>query len=152
MAGARLNVEAAGISGVLEMFNRLIQLGGDASAPLKDVGEYYLRRTEERFNREMAPGGARWKELAPSTRAAKRHAKILTETQRLRGGFTYSVDPKSLEFGTNVIYGAIHQFGGETGRGHKVSIPPRPYLGADAEDVEETTAIFREHLERSAKG
>jgi phage gpG-like protein len=31
--------------------------------------------------------------------------------------------------GTNMVYGRIHQKGGDTGRGHKSHITPRPYMG-----------------------
>lgn len=41
------------------------------------------------------------------------------------------------EVGTNVVYGAIHQFGGE-----EVGLPARPYLGSSAEDEADLDAII----------
>ena len=69
MAGIRYYTEVSGTEDVLVLFNRFIGLGGDASAPLKDVGEYYLRRTEERGKLQQVPGGDKWTPLATSTRA-----------------------------------------------------------------------------------
>ena len=42
--------------------------------------------------------------------------------------------PDRAEIGTDMIYAAIHQFGGLAGRGHVVEIPARPYLGVRDED------------------
>jgi phage gpG-like protein len=36
--------------------------------------------------------------------------------------------------GSRVVYAPIHEFGGFTGRGRKVNIPARPFLGAAVED------------------
>ena len=39
-----------------------------------------------------------------------------------------------MHIGTNVVYSAIHQFGGKAGRGKKVSIPARPFILLQEED------------------
>lgn len=43
---------------------------------------------------------------------------------------THTADAHSVAIGMNenVGIGAIHQFGGQAGRGRKVTIPPRPFL------------------------
>jgi phage gpG-like protein len=35
---------------------------------------------------------------------------------------------KHVEVGTDKVYARIHEFGGKTGRGHRVNITARPYL------------------------
>lgn len=54
------------------------------------------------------------------------------------GGLLASINwrevPEGLAVGTDKIYGAIHNYGGLAGRGHRTSIPPRPYLLIQDED------------------
>lgn len=138
-----------GYAEVLRALKSLSDLGGDMEAMFADIGEYLLRVTKERFDAEAGPGGAEWQEVAPRTRARKQHPKILTESGRLRGSFSYEASEDELVFGTNVIYAAIHQFGGdELGR----NIPARPYLGFDDDDAREILAIVSEHIAGAAGG
>ena len=112
MAGAYIDD-----GGLMRKLGHLVHLGEDMTSPMRDAGEYFLRRTDERFDREQGPGGAPWAPLAAATRKKKRHPKILTESARLRGSFSYRAEPDGLLFGTSVIYAAIHQFGGSIERG-----------------------------------
>ena len=114
MAGANITIDDGGLARAL---GQLAALGEDMSAPMRDAGEYFVRRTDARFDAEQAPGGAHWAPLAAATRKRKRGSKILTERARLRGSFSYRAQADGLEFGTSVIYAAIHQFGGSIERG-----------------------------------
>ncbi|OPE24472.1 phage morphogenesis protein, partial [Pseudomonas aeruginosa] len=40
-------------------------------------------------------------------------------------------DRNEAGIGSNLVYAAIHQFGGDAGRGHQVEIPARRYLPFD---------------------
>jgi phage virion morphogenesis protein len=51
-----------------------------------------------------------------------------------------------VEYGSDIIYSAIHQFGGLTGRGHKVEIPARPFLGVRDDDWTEIKETVREYI------
>lgn len=86
----------------------------DLSPVMKIIGEYMLRSTEDRFNRQgPAPDGTPWAALAASTLRRKRHAKTLTESGHLRGSIRYQLQgPSAVAIGTNRIYAAIHQLGG----------------------------------------
>jgi phage virion morphogenesis protein len=64
----------------------------------------------------------------------------------LRGDIHYQVSGDEMEIGTVKIYGAIHQLGGMAGRGRKVEIPERPYLGINDENESEFIEIVKEHL------
>ncbi len=44
------------------------------------------------------------------------------------GSVSTNHDDRQAAVGTNVGYGAIHQFGGKTGRHESVELPARPYL------------------------
>lgn len=74
-------------------------------------GEYQLGEVENRFESESDPDGQPWVDLAPSTWKRKKNNKILTETTRLRGSFSYDADDNSLSLGTPVSYAAVHEFG-----------------------------------------
>jgi phage virion morphogenesis protein len=69
-------------------------------------------------------------------RAALAGRKILTRDSYLRNSVApLNITANSILIGTNMDYAAIHQFGGKAGRDKKVSIPARPYLMFQDEDV-----------------
>ena len=78
-------------------------------------------------------------------------AKILMNSGRLlrsihrgmRAGQDYAV------VSTNVIYARIQHEGGKAGRGHKVTIPARPYMQILPEDEREVRSIFRTYLDEA---
>ena len=99
---------------------------------MRDISVELLSLTETAFEKEG--DGQKWPKLALSTirqREKKGHwpGKML---QVSAGGLAASVQPFSSgkEAGLSVSkpYAAIHQFGGQAGRGRKVTIPARPYL------------------------
>jgi phage virion morphogenesis protein len=121
---------------------------GNLRVPLKAFGEHMLLVTEERFSGEHGPSGIAWMPLSPATLKTKKGTKILTENSNLRDRIIYSADARKMAYGTNVVYGAIHQFGGQAGRGRKVSIPARPFLGMDEADMEEWRRAIIDYLGR----
>jgi len=159
---------------VTDALGELAEKGRKLSPVLKVVGEYMVRSTEDRFHRQgPAPDGTPWARLKPSTLARKKHHKILTESGHLRGSIRYQlVGENSLAIGTNMVHGAIHQFGGRTpartivptrkkalfwpGAAHPVHsvrhpgsvIPARPFLGVSAGDSEEIVGIVNHYLSK----
>ena len=121
---------------------------------LKALGDDIIARTQRRFDTSTAPDGAPWKPNSPATlgmlagrlagvksnalkngglnkrgRAQLGNKKPLIDQGDLRRQFFREIT------GGNVLtvrnsqpYAAIHQFGGQAGRGHKVNIPARPFL------------------------
>jgi len=77
------------------------------------MGEYLVRSTDDRFEAQRTPAGLPWEKLSPATLIRKKVNRILTERARLRNSIVYRAKEDSLEWGTNVIYGRIHQEGGE---------------------------------------
>ena len=99
---------------------------------MSGIAAELLSLTEEAFKKEG--DGEKWSKLALSTirqREKKGHwpGKML---QVSAGGLAASVQPFSsgTTAGLSVSkpYAAIHQFGGQAGRGKKTTIPARPYL------------------------
>lgn len=106
----------------------------DASPLMRAISAEFLSQTEANFEAEGRP---HWMGLAPSTiRQRQRQGtwpgKIL---QRSAGGLAASVSPfhdsSSAGIGSNKVYAAIQHLGGEAGRGHRTTIPSRPYMPMD---------------------
>ncbi|STZ76329.1 phage virion morphogenesis protein [Bergeriella denitrificans] len=60
-----------------------------------------------------------------------RNGKPLTDTGALRNSLSTMYDNDTALVGTNIVYAAIHNFGGMAGRGRKVHIPQRKFLVLD---------------------
>lgn len=145
MSGITLTVKIKDKT-VRRLFARLEQRTGNPRPVLASIGEYIVRRTDEHFAAEQDPWGHPWKALSPRTLERKRHYKILTESSNLRSRVVYQVGVGFVEIGTNVIYGAIHQLGGKAGKGRKVTIPARPFLGVNDDDEQEFEVILTDYL------
>ncbi|PMB01366.1 phage virion morphogenesis protein [Fischerella thermalis CCMEE 5273] len=116
----------------------------------KNIGEYMVLATTERFDNEVDPQGNSWHPLTTATIARKQRKgkilKILQQDGDLRRTIVYQASVDRVEIGTNRIYGAIHQFGGQAGRRRSVTIPARPFLGVSESDKSEILAIIEDYL------
>lgn len=92
-----------------------------------------------------------------SQAAEDRSGQTLRKTGRLQGSVSTEYDSSTAMIGTNTIYGAIHQFGGKTGRNESVELPARPYLPIDEEGNLQSEAVnsvldtVQRHLESAAQ-
>ncbi|MBN9335628.1 phage virion morphogenesis protein [Devosia sp.] len=179
----------------LDGLNRLKRAAGDLTGAYDALGAHFVFSTQRNIERETAPDGSKWRPLSPRTaekrigrgrNARKRgYSHILRLTARLYQSISHQVLADGVQWGTNVLYGRIHQLGGEidmaprqgtvtmksirkrgnrfvrTGtkdatsrvvsiRGHKVTIPARPYLGISAMDREEVPEIVADYLRQEA--
>jgi phage virion morphogenesis protein len=103
-----------------ETFEKLAKRADDMTPAMRRIAGQMLFSTQRRFEMQRGPGGAQWPALAPSTieRNPRRAppAFILRDTARLYMSLTSDADAQSAEVGTNVVYGAVHQFGGSIKR------------------------------------
>lgn len=129
MSGIALDVRIDD-SPVSDMLARLVALGRDPSPALDAIGAAMVAVTETHFDEGVAPDGVAWK---PSQRIVKGGGgKTLVLSTRLWRSFTHNVIGAAVEWGTNVIYAAIHQFGGTiTREPHTQTI----YRKADADGI-----------------
>lgn len=102
---------------------------------MASIAEELLSITEASFSKEADTEGNRWKPLASSTIRAREKegnwpGKILhgKGTAGLRDSITAFSNNNHAGISTIKKYAAIHQFGGNAGRGKKVFIPSRPYM------------------------
>lgn len=116
---------------------------------LKTVGETLVSSSVQRFQDGQDPEGKAWK---VSKRAEAEGGQTLVDNSDLRKSIDYATTADSVLVGSNKEYAAIHQKGGQAGRGLKVTIPARPYLGFSQEDHDEVQALLAEHLASALTG
>jgi len=143
---------------------------GNMTQVMTKIGTLYERRVLENFQNECGPNGVKWKALAQDTlmiglgkqktswkkngglsAKGKRYLtgkKILWEAGDLAGSIHFQADAHGVTIGSSgsIPYAAIHQFGGQAGRGKKVTIPARPYLALNTGSGLELAAEDRQWI------
>lgn len=159
MAGARITLTLDDAALVRQLGDLIGALTHPEPA-LRSIGEELQRTTQERFDQgqKQAPDGTPWARNSPVTIARKGRDNPLYQRGNLQNTIRYQLrGATGVEVGTNLIYGAPHQFGmvkgyaGRTRRGAPIpwgNIPARPYLGLSADDETEVVRILRDYLER----
>lgn len=112
MAGATLEFDA---TGVLAIINEAAAAAIDPQEMLRDMGEYLaFQALPRRFESQSAPDGTPWQALSPAylKRKKKNRDKILVLDGPLSNNMRFQVIGGDLLVGTNMVYGAIHHFGG----------------------------------------
>lgn len=68
---------------------------------LEEIGDYFVKRAEEGFRKEVDPYGTKWSPLSPATIADKQRKgypkAILTRTRKMRSQVTSVVIGKSVK-------------------------------------------------------
>jgi phage gpG-like protein len=88
----------------------------------------------------------------PKSKAAvkdDRKTLIGKGTAHLRNSYTHQPTRDGLEIGSNKVYAAIHHFGGKTGRGLRVTLPPRPVMGMTPEHRNAIGDILIDEIRRA---
>lgn len=155
MSGAQIEIDD---TQVVNALIRLLRVTSDLTPALNDIGEMLDKSHDARFDLEVSPDGQPWEYLSVLSHLLtkeKNPDKILTESGRLRESLHYDVTDNTLQFGTNVVYAAVHQFGAKKGafgknkRGTPLpwgDIPARPFLGVSPGDEKRITDILSDHL------
>ncbi len=130
----------------------LEQSGIDLAPAMRKIAQTMATQTEINFREEGRP---KWQALSEATlharlggtKAYKKDGTLTAKAQRIKSGgirilqnsgalassITTDYDDNHAIIGSNLAYAAIHQFGGDAGRGRKVAIPARPYLPITAD-------------------
>lgn len=146
----RIDIDDRSVLATLEDLRRRVT---DMTPVMAGIAAEMASLTEARFAAE-GPG---WPSLAQGTildRIKSGHwpGKMLQRSGQLAASIQTEHGRDYAQIGTAKVYGAIHQFGGQAGRGRKVTIPARPYLPMDdggaltAEARESILDILAEHL------
>lgn len=147
---ARIRVELDGLKEVRDSLSDLIARSNDLTPAMASIGELLLLSHDERFTSQTAPDGTPWLALSENTQAMKpRNSNlILTFNANLRK-LNYNASAKSLEFGSNEPYAAMHHFGGTTSPRSMIpnkEIPARPFLGVSKSDEEGILSALSDYL------
>ncbi len=99
--------------GVLDAFNRLQSAARDLSPAMEAIAGLLESRTAENFANQSGPSGP-WPALKSQPRNKKRtRAQILVDVGTLKRSITSAFGADFATVGTNVVYAAIHQLGGD---------------------------------------
>lgn len=146
MAGSRVEVDIQD-EAVRALLARLTEAAEDQTRGWDMVGAALVSDVQSRFEEGRGPGRSPWPE---SLRAKLQGGKTLIDSNRLASSVTHQASARGVLHGTNLIYAAIHQFGGTIeaksaerlafrladggfARPRAVTIPARPFLGIDDE-------------------
>jgi phage virion morphogenesis protein len=137
----RARIEDGGFSKAMaDLMRRTMNL----KPAFAEIGSMLQTSAEQRIENEgPGPQGEAWPALSAAT-VAKRgeDAKMLRDQGHLYASLTYTADRFSVAVGSNKVYAAIQQLGGKAGRGRKVQIPARPYVGISDDDRKEIGEIL----------
>lgn len=88
---------------------------GNPEPMLRDIGEELMIIHDQRFAAQKSPAGVSWAPLSPAYLKTKKknRNKILQRDGYLKNLMRYLVQGSELLFGSDRVYAAIHNFGGE---------------------------------------
>jgi phage gpG-like protein len=167
----RIVVQTDGAARTLEAIRQRLDNLAPALTAMKEVGLDSIRQTFQAGGRPTP-----WAPLrSPRRRGSASAAIPLNDTGHLRASITAIIGRNSITFGTNVPYAAMHHFGGTISlpvivprqaralrfvaadgtvvfarrvRAHTVSIPARPFMVLQPQDVRTMGEILAEYLAR----
>lgn len=135
-----------------EVESRLLDLAkrSENLRPLmKNIAGIFAYSTEENFKEEGRPD--KWIDLAESTKKQRTKTghypgQILQVSGQLASSISTYYDNDSAVIGSNLDYAAIHQLGGQAGKNQSVTIPARPYLQLNNEEIIEVIIYIKNFL------
>jgi phage gpG-like protein len=169
----RITIQDKQVKAALERLRLGLPLGGGATPAFQGMGRVLLSGLQLRFRKGVAPDGTAWKK---SRRVIESGGQTLRDKGILRNSFSYVATGNSVTIGTNVIYAAIHHFGGTIRhpggtrfvlvdgearfvsnsfmgpvhgltKPHPIPMPARPILGASKSDIEGLLKSLQGHIE-----
>ena len=116
---------------------------------MKNIAGVFAYSTEENFKEEGRPD--KWTDLAESTKKQRTKTghypgQILQVSGQLASSISTYYDNDSAVIGSNLDYAAIHQLGGQAGKNQSVTIPARPYLQLNNEEIIEVIIYIKNFL------
>ena len=109
--------------------SQLLRNATQTAPMMRGMAQELESLTKDNFASESW-GGDKWPQ---SKAAAANSRKTLYATGELHDSISTQSGNGYARIGSNIKYAAIHHFGGQAGRGKKLTLPARPYLpvGAD---------------------
>ncbi|NVK42113.1 MAG: phage virion morphogenesis protein [Oceanospirillaceae bacterium] len=142
MSGASLTFDVQGLPQLKARIDKLASRS-NFNELLEGVGAEIESQTHRRLQEEKkSPDGESWQAWSDGY-AQSRHSghSLLMNEGELDDSIQFLVVGDEVHVGTNLIYAAIHQFGGEdVGK----DIAARPYLGLSDENVKDIEALIND--------
>jgi phage virion morphogenesis protein len=138
----------------------------DMRPAMAGIGQVLVTETDLAFRGQKDPWGQAWARLSEVTLKRRRQGngkgsnKILRDTGRLANSINHHSDKTSVTVGTNVVYAAMHQFGGTKAQWPHLwgNIPARPFLpirngrvDLPPDTLEDILDVVRHHLSAAKK-
>jgi phage gpG-like protein len=149
-------------------FARLEAALTDFTPLMEDLGEYFVETTKQRFKEGTSPEGVAWAPKSPATLAAyarrgdrKDARPLFGPSLELHKQIFHEATATGVEWGSNLIYSGVMQFGaakGEFGRASNGSsipwgnIPARPFIGVSESDMAYLIATIEAWIESASNG
>ena len=148
MAGAQVEIDTRQLRRAVKRLEKLA--GFDRRELLDAIGAEVEGQTRRRIE-EGGPGpdGEAWPKWSEDY-AKTRHAghSLLAREGDLLDSIQFITRGDAVEVGTNLIYAAIHQFGGdEVG----MNIPARPYLGLSPDNEADLLSVVEDFIEEALR-
>lgn len=117
---------------------QLKQEGREPGPALTEIGAELKKRIQLGFRTGRSPDGHPWVPIK------HRQGSPLLASGRLRSSIDYHVAGDSVTIGTNLVYAALHQFGGEVRPKNKKALISSSYVqitSVDYEDKDKACAL-----------
>ena len=144
----KINIKAKGLSALSQSLQHKSDALADLTPYWRLVGMYVQKQTiKERFDKEQAPNGEKWKPLSPARikQRRKKHKtgrmKILQDNGELRRSIHYEAGQGGVRIGSVLKYARTHQFG----RG---KIPARPFLSVTQNERKHIRQMLTAYIKR----
>ncbi|MGR3435268.1 MAG: phage virion morphogenesis protein [Shimia sp.] len=131
MSGVTLSIDGAQLDAAVARVARLTRF--EVADLAFDMAELMANHAKGRFLSKEGPDGVVWAPWSEGYAADRPKGKSLLEASGdLRDSIQGFEEGGAAVVGSNMVYAAIHQFGGEE---VGMNIPARPYLGVSDEDA-----------------
>ena len=154
-AALDISVESPALAGLEERIRRLAAGMADTRPLLEALGAEVESQARRRIDEGgPAPDGAPWEPWSDAYAATRRGGqRMLVGEGGLLDSIQSLVSGDIAEVGSNLVYAAIQQFGGEPDMAPgPAAIPARAWLGVSAEDAAELDALLDDHFSALAAG
>lgn len=152
MAGVQVITETGDLEHAMRAVNLLGRLGRPVEL-LDNIGALLESNVRRRIGDEKtAPDGTPWPDWSDAY-SDTRHSghDLLQNENELLDSIAFDTDPagKSVAVGSNLVYAAVHNFGGDElpASNPASNIPQREFLGVSAEDEADMLDLVNAHVQ-----
>lgn len=138
MAGAFITSELEGLDPIVARLNGLADPRRTAEG-LANIGGLVQDQSKARFTTRQSPEGEAWAAWSPAYAETKKKGQtLLFASGAFNDSMAWDLNDEELRVGSNLVYAALHQFGGTDDMAPgPAAVPARPVLGVSADNLVE---------------